>query len=155
MAKHTFVSIYEVDRAGVTGVQVGEGSLVEPRWVLVHPPLSTRIDAGKGPNRLRVGIRSNVEEGPAVEVIDGQEEPRVIRGEESVEPLVGLELRTEAASPVEVMNGLDEIKTVDEFVELAVPLWKPGAKDPRNGQESPDSRHIICRLFRRPCPDAS
>lgn len=148
------MSLHKVDRAGMTGVQVGEGSLVEPRWVLVHPPLSTRIAAGKGPKQLRVGIRSDVEEIRLVELSDGQEEPCVIRGDDSVGSLVFLELRTEAASPVDVMDGLGEIETVDKFVDLAVPRLKPGGKGPWNGPVSPDGRHIICRLIGRPCSGA-
>jgi hypothetical protein len=153
MGKQTTVLIYQVDSAGVTGVQVGEGSLVEPRLILVHPPLSYALADDHGPDRLRVGIRSEAERSPAVEVIDGRESPKVIGRTASDLPLVGLELRTAAASPFDVMNGFSRVNSRDELVNLAVPLLEAGGvKGWNDDPDDPgDSRNVFCRLCGWPC----
>jgi hypothetical protein len=155
MGKHTIVSIYEVDGLGMTGARVGEGSLIAPRGALIHPPLSNAIADGHGPQKLRVGIRSDTGEGPLVEVIDGREAPQVLGVKDGVGPLVGLQLGAEATSRIDVINGMWEGMTMDDLVELAVPVLASssteGWNDPNPPVILPDSR-VFCRLLRWLCP---
>ena len=120
MGKCTTVSIYQVDCAGETGVQVGEGYLVHPCLVLVCPPLSDAIAVGCGPTRLRVGFCLNKDDGHRVEIIDGSKQPRVLGGSKSGGSPVVLELCSPAFSPINVVDGLSETQAEDEFVERTV-----------------------------------
>jgi hypothetical protein len=118
MVERTIVSIYEVDEWATTGPWVGQGSLVNPGIVLVHPPLSDRIVGGEGPKRLRVGIFPSQHDTPTgqfVEVLDVWGEPRVLRkkaveGAAEGAAVVALELRTPARSPVYQILELDWTK---------------------------------------------
>lgn len=150
MAKKTTVSIYQVDSSGVTGAHVGEGSLVGPRYVLVHPPLNERIAAGFGTSRLRVGIWSEANEDRAVEIVDGWQEARVIGEKDGVGSLVGLELRTAVRAPVDVMKGLGNARSVQDVLDIAVPVLK--SNDPNDwnteGPHEPRIGDIVrCLLF--------
>lgn len=154
MPKRTIVAIYEVDGEGVTGARVGAGSLVDEQLVLLHPPLSAEIDDGHGPQRLRAGIRSDLGENLLVEVIDGQGAPKVLGAKDTVGPLVALELRTAATSPVDVMNGLRRVGTMDELVDLAVPLLASEETDGWNGSGqgvAQGAANVFCRICGWPC----
>lgn len=178
MVKKTIVSIYQVNGAGQTGLQVGEGSLVLPRSVLVHPPLSDQIATTGNPGELRVGISSKDGNRRLVEVIDGLGPARVLASTASTGALVGLELRTQANSPVDVMTGifdpvnimtgkLDPVNIItnnfkvdaDKLVELVVPLLQSNATQGWN--DFPDIPgipdlpiifgNIFCQMFRFGC----
>jgi len=156
MAKRSIVSIYEVDAAGQTGAPVGEGSLIAPFWVFIHPPLSKDIAAGLGPRRVRLGLRSDPASGPLVEVIDGADEPTLIGVKESVGPLVAVKLRVEAKSPYDEIRGLARAQSMDQLVEIAVSAlesqgpdkWGPSGHP---GSPLPMSNVLLCQLFRICC----
>jgi hypothetical protein len=155
MGKHTIVSIYEVDEAGGTGPQVGEGSLVAPRGVLIHPALSNAIADGHGPQKLRVGIRSANAADPRVEVIDGREAPQLLGVKKGVGPLVGLELQVEAASQIDVIKGMWDGMTMEDLVELAVPVLASSSTEGWNDSTTPGIApysRVFCRLLRWLCP---
>lgn len=152
MVRRTIVSVYDVDEAGMTGARVGVGSLVAPRGVLIHPPLSNAIADGHGPRRLRLGIHSEPDGSALVEVIDGREEPRVLGVKEGVGPLVCLELRTEAALRIDVMNGIWAVTTMEDLVELAVPVLASSSTDGWNEDPPPDpANNPFCMLLRWMC----
>lgn len=102
MATSTTVSVYEVDASGQTGANLGTGSLIDPRLVLVHPPLSKLLaSAGVGVS-LRVGIGAD----DLVEVID-------VRGvhvdlEQDDQPLVAIALKRSASAATEILELTDE-----------------------------------------------
>lgn len=114
--QQTIVSIYEVDEEGTTGPWIGQGTLVLPQLVLVHPPLSAQIANGKTVQQSRVGICAPTTEAflgarataKTVEIIDVIGQPRVFWTEEaSGQVLVGLDLRTPARSPVDKLPNID------------------------------------------------
>ncbi len=129
MAKRNTVLIYEVDDTGMSGPQVGEGTLIKPRGVLVHPPLSHEIRTGSVSKRLRVEIRSNNQETHPVELIDVKGDPHIIGENQGVGPLVGLELSTPSTSPVDRMTGVSRARTAEKFVTFAAPRLT--SDDPR------------------------
>lgn len=138
MAKQSRVVIYQVDGAGSTGARVGEGSLVDPRLVFVHPPLSDTIAGGRGPRRFRVGIRSDADGTPFVAVADGLEDPVVIGTVEDVGPLVGLILDGTSGAPCDRLNGVRELETVEQLVTHAVPRLRCYSEDDWNCDRDDD-----------------
>jgi hypothetical protein len=100
VTSRTLVSIYEVDQSGDTGAQVGTGSLIEMRLVLVHPPLSRDLARGgvNPPPRLRLAVGSLDAETSVVEVIDADDVAVIVAPDD--EPLVGLKLVRPARSAV-------------------------------------------------------
>lgn len=156
MAKQTIVSIHEVDEAGLTGPRVGEGSLIAPLWVLVHPPLSVALSADiaaeKGPMQLRVGLRSDPAAGPLIEIIDAQEavvfgalEPDRPGG--PARPLVGVKLRTQAVSPHDRPRMLSGVGNVDAFVALVVPVLESGDPNKWTGGDDKTRNVFLCGLL--------
>ena len=146
MADRTIVSIYEVDEWAATGPWAGQGSLVNPGIVLVHPPLSDRIVGGEGPKRLRVGIFPSQQDSPTgqfVEVLDVWGEPRVLRsiveaGAEGA-TIVALELRMPARSPVYRIPEIDWTKhDEDDYEAIARHL---------RSFHSEDRDFLICKIW--------
>ncbi|MFG1793306.1 hypothetical protein [Nocardia sp. NPDC049149] len=66
MTRQTLVVVYAVEGAGATGERLGAGTLIEPDFVLVDPPLNQALAAQS--RALRVGV-SNAEHA-ITEVID-------------------------------------------------------------------------------------
>jgi hypothetical protein len=89
------VAVYAVGDGGATGARLGSGSLVDPRMVLVNPPLAGRL-AALAPDvpALRVGIAAP---DGTVEVIDSRG-VQVSAGSGGT-PLVGLELSGRSGAP--------------------------------------------------------
>lgn len=146
MAKQTIAAIYEVDASGMTGPRVGEGTLIAPLWVLVHPPLSVNIAAGTGPTRFRAGLRSDPATGPLIEIIDAEE--AVVIGVTAVgRPLVGVKLRTRAVSPLDRSRELSEARNVDELVERVVPLLESGDSGQWGRGDDKNRNVFLCGLF--------
>lgn len=166
MAQRTIVSIHEVDECAATGPWVGQGSLVNPGIVLVHPPLSNRIVAEEGPQRLRVGIYvAERDEGSSgiAEVIDVSGEPHVLW--QSTDPgmaIVALELHRDAQSPKCEIPGVHWTNHNNhDFHKIAKYLQDQSNNDPRDDANSElrddgdgdkvPYKALWCKLFPRTC----
>jgi hypothetical protein len=142
MGQCTIVSIYEVDETQATGGWAGQGSLVAPNVVLVHPPLSRRIAEEKGPIRLRVGIVPGEDPRTSssfAEVIDVEGKPYVPWREDPTtdQVIVALELRTPAQSPEYEIPGLDsECSPEDNFRVAAEHVKQLSQRDWRHPEWS-------------------
>lgn len=92
MTRRTLVVVYAVDAAGATGEVLGAGTLVEPEFVLVDPPLNEAL--ANQSRALRVGVFA-AEDGVA-EVIDVAR----VRVVPDAPELVLLELAAFSTAPV-------------------------------------------------------
>lgn len=158
MAQRTIVSIFEVEEGAATGPWVGQGSLVNPGIVLVHPPLSNLVVAGEGPKQLRVGMyiaEGHAGSGGIAEVIDVSGEPRVLW--QSTDPqmaVVALELNRKAQSP---QCEIPEVRWTDhnehDFEKIARYLQDQSNSDPKSvwGFKIEPYHALWCRLFPRTC----
>lgn len=158
MAQRTIVSIYEVNESAATGSWVGQGSLVNPGIVLVHPPLSNRIVAKEGPQRLRVGIYvAERDEGSSgiAEVIDVSGEPHILW--QSTDPemaVVALEMSRRAQSP---KSEIPEVRWADhnehDFAKIARYLQDQSNSDSINGggMIMEPKKGLWCRVFPQSC----
>ena len=117
MSVQTHVSVYGVDEAGATSALLGSGTLIDPVFVLLHPPLSQRLAGGENSVRLRAGIASNGTDPGIVEVIDGDK--LHVSPSHTPEPLVALELLRPTAAPVAPLSpvGDDAEATADLLVK--------------------------------------
>lgn len=160
MVQRVIVSLYEVDEWATTGPWAGQGSLVEPTLVLVHPPLSNRIADGRGPMRLRTGITQVLDvpgsdaatPGVLVEVIDVMGEPRVLRGSTSEQPaaVVGLELRTPARAVPERFPGPGPKMSQDEFLAQTAKYLQERSEDDWAPWDERDPTPF-CKMFGLGC----
>jgi hypothetical protein len=111
--------VYETDETGTTTAWAGQGSLVAPTLVLVHPPLSSRIAAGACSARFRVGIVPSDTETTSssfAEVIDVEGEPYISwKGDiETDRVIVALELGTPSQSPEYEVPGLESNRSSED-----------------------------------------
>ncbi|WP_405164213.1 hypothetical protein OG203_03580 [Nocardia sp. NBC_01499] len=104
MTRRTLVVVYAVGDAGATGEVLGAGTLIEPEFVLVDPPLNQAL--AKQSRALRVGVFA-AEDGIA-EVIDVAQ-VRVVPG---APDLVLLQLAAVSAAPA---RGVPIALQADEF----------------------------------------
>jgi hypothetical protein len=91
MTRQTLVVVYAVDGAGATGERLGAGTLIEPDFVLVDPPLNQALAAQS--RALRVGV-ANAEHA-ITEVIDVAQ----VRVVPDAPDLVLLELAVASVAP--------------------------------------------------------
>lgn len=154
MEQRTIVSIYEVDEWATTGPWAGQGSLVNPGIILVHPPLSDRIVEGKGPKRLRVGIFPSQElpgSAQVVEVIDVWGEPHILRQSPPEGPaVVALELRTPARSPENKIPDVEwTAHNERDYPAIAEHLRTLSQSD--FGTAGVGDHSLLCKLFPPTC----
>ncbi|WP_280394709.1 hypothetical protein [Nocardia brasiliensis] len=116
MTRRTLVVVYAVDAAGATGEVLGAGTLIEPEFVLVDPPLNQAL--AQQPRLLRVGVFA-AEDGIA-EVIDVAR----VRVVPDAAELVLLELAAFSAAPV---RGVPVVLQED-------PLGFPGFEQPSTAE---------------------
>lgn len=157
MATKTQVVVYEVDAEGGTGARAGTGSLIDPLFVLIHPPLSLQLANQPPATKFRLGIGSPANDGGVIEVIDVRE---IDVYEHGGVPLAAVSLArpSAAAFGAVVPDGtepgeadlvralttyLDEATTSDAVAPAAQPGDLPGAPTPFNSW--------ICRVFPKLC----
>ncbi|MFI6211340.1 hypothetical protein ACIBCD_05040 [Nocardia brasiliensis] len=116
MTRRTLVVVYAVDAAGATGEVLGAGTLIEPEFVLVDPPLNEVL--AQQPRSLRVGVFA-AEDGIA-EVIDVAR----VRVVPDAAELVLLQLAAFSAAPV---RGVPVVLRED-------PLGFPGFEQPSTAE---------------------
>ena len=140
MSVQTHVSIYGVDDTGATSALLGSGTLIDPVFVLLHPPLGQRLAGSGNSIRLRAGIASTGTDAGLVEVIDGDK--LHVSPNQGPEPLVALELRQPAAAPVAPLSPVgDDAEAATELLVqylASLPDSGPDGGHPGLGPASTD-----------------
>src|SRR4051812_3000660 len=148
MTAQTLVTIYEVtDDTGDTASQVATGTLVHPGTILVHSPVSGSLLRTPSP-RLRVGVASVEAASGVVEVIEVKE---VLVSEQPGDPLVALNLKKKAVSPIEVLPGEGDAAEVIQAVRgylSATALDRRASKGvaPSQGPDGGANATICCMI---------
>ena len=146
---------------------MGTGSLIDPLFVLIHPPLSLQLadlqKADQPPaTKLRLGIGSLADDGGVIEVIDTHETDDIDVYAHDGEPLVAVGLaRPSAAAFGPVLPDGTETSQEDLVQALMTCLSEaapPDAAAPAaqlgdlRGPPGPVAQSPWCKLFPKLCP---